>query len=594
MKKLRHKILLILLTTSSFFTILIGSYSLVSISRLNDKETASIKTTLTDDYDTRIKNEVETAAAIVDFFYTSYQNGTYTLEEAKETAKAAIKSLRYDNDGYFWIDDTKGILIAHPIQPQDEGSNRLDIEDPNGVALIQEIIQAALENKNSGYTDFMWVKPENVDTGKTSPKRAYSQLFKPWNWIISTGNYVDDIDQAVSLKQQQLQDRLKQNFFGILGLILLSLFGITVFGIMLSNLISRPVVKLVRAFEKDAGGRITIQEIHIRSRDELGLLANTLNEMSLQVKDFIHGVTKEAKEVSDSANVVRNNMLTLNQEIQEISAATEEISAGMEETTATSEDLKNKAWEIANDTDAIAKKTEEASVAVSEMNERASQLTNTLNISIQKGQQIIQTAHDRLDQAMEDAKAAHQISDLAEVITQITNQTNLLALNAAIEAARAGEAGKGFAVVAEEIRHLADNSQNTVNQMQDMIQSITSSVNSLYSGSSELVDFLTKNVKNDYDLMLNASDEYHKDARSLEAMITDFNSNAIFLNSTIHQMTTAMDEIASATYEGAQGAGSIANSVDLVTQKAAGLLDQANHSEENSNSLLQLVSMFKV
>ncbi len=594
MKKIRQKILLTLLTASSFFIILIGAYSLFSMANMNNKQTAAIKGTLSDDYDNRIKNEVETAVSIVSFYYDAYSEGKMTEAEAKEMAKDAVKTLRYNEDGYFWIDDTEGNLIAHPIQPEEEGTNRIDIEDPNGVALIKEIINGAKDNKNSGYTDFMWVKPEDVQSGKLSPKRAYSKLFEPWNWVISTGNYIDDIDRSVAEKEMELNDKFRENIIRILGITVLSLLGMGILGIILSSVISKPIVSLVKAFAKDENGRITIQEINIRSKDEIGLLARTLNEMSIQVKEFIHGVVKESENVAASANNVKNDMVVLSEQVEEISSATEEIAAGMEETTAISEDMNNKALEISDSAGAIAGKAEEAAGAVGEIRERAAVLKINLNSAVESGSLIINEAQQKLSQALDDSKAVAQISNLADVIVQITNQTNLLALNAAIEAARAGESGKGFAVVAEEIRQLADNSKNTVNEIQNMIKSVTDSVDSLYHNSSDLVEYLTKNVKNDYDQMLQASDEYNRDAKYLETIISDFRETANNLRNSIQYMTKAMNEIASANFEGAEGAGSIAHSIELVTEKTGELLIQANRSEQYSESLLKLVSRFKV
>jgi methyl-accepting chemotaxis protein len=594
MKKIRNKILLILLSASSFFTILIGAYSLFTIASLNDQEISEIRSTLTDDYDIMIQNEVDAAVTLVGYFYDSYTAGTMTEVKAKEAAIAAVKTLRYNEEGYFWIDDTEGILIAHPIQPENEGTNRIDIEDPNGVKLIQEIISAATANKNSGFTDFMWVKPADADTGKSSPKRAYSKLFEPWNWIISTGNYIDDIDRTISLKEQELNDNFKRNAISILGFILLSLIGIGILGILLSGIISRPIVRLVKSFEKDENGRITIQEIKNSSRDEIGLLALTLNEMSAQVKEFILGVLQESQNVAASADLVRKDMMLLNNEVQEISSATEEIAAGMEETTAISEDMKNKAQDLSYSAESIAEQAKEASGAVNEISRRAAELKSNLSSTVKSGTVFIRDAEQRLSQALEDSRAVAQISELANVIIEIANQTNLLALNAAIEAARAGDAGKGFAVVAEEIRKLADTSQSTISQIQDMIKSVTLSMDSLYSNSNDLVKFLSQNVRNDYNIMLDTSDEYNKDAEYLNTVISDFRDKAVNLSLVIQSMTKAMNEIASATYEGAEGTGSIVNSVDLVNEKANGLLARANESEQYSQALLQMVSRFKV
>lgn len=297
MKKIRHKILLSLLTTSFLFIIIIGIYSMLSLFDMHNKEINTIDTLLNDDYDQLIKDEVETAINVINFYYDAYKAGKLTEEEAKEEAKEAVKALRYNEDGYFWIDDTKGYLVAHPIQPEDEGKDRIELTDANGVALIKDIISAATEGKNSGYTDFEWIKPEDVESGIASPKRAYSKLFEPWSWIVSTGNYIDDIDLVVENKKIELTKKLQVNFNSLLIITLSSLVGISISAYFLSKVITKPIISLVKAFQKDEHGRISIQEISIRSKDEIGLLAETLNEMSSQIRTFIHGVVKESENV---------------------------------------------------------------------------------------------------------------------------------------------------------------------------------------------------------------------------------------------------------------------------------------------------------
>lgn len=594
MNKIRNKILLLLLTTSSIFIILIGVYSLHNIYRINHEQTREIKNTLKHDYDDMIKNEVDTAITIAGFYYDDYKQGKITEDEAKESAKAAVKSLAYNEDGYFWIDDTDGYLIAHPVSTEEEGKNRIDLKDPNGVPLIQEIISAAKDNKKKGYTDYMWVKPEDVKTNKLSPKRAYSRLFEPWNWIISTGNYIDDIDKTVAVKEKELQDSFQENVFGIIGCLLLSLVGNSIAGVFLSRIISTPIMTLMKGFGKDENGRITIREINIKSKDEIGLLAKTLNEMSRQVREFIQGVRKESEYVADSANVLKKDMVVLNDEIEEISSTTEEIAAGMEETTAISEDMNHKASEISDSAIVIAQRADDAAKAVGEISERAENLKNNFTVAVENGTQFLIKANERLSQALEDSKAVAQIRELADAIIEITEQTNLLALNASIEAAHAGDVGKGFAIIADQIRQLADNSQKTVNQIQDMVESVTGSVNAMYDNSSNLLKYMTQNVKCDYDLMLKASEEYSTDAKDLEGIIADFRGKANSLSLIIQDMKKAMDEIVSATFDGADGASNIVHSIDMVTEKTGELQVQANDSEHNSNSLLELVSRFNL
>ena len=126
-----------------------------------------------------------------------------TEQQAQQLGHTLIKQLRYGESGYFWIDRTDGVLMAHPEIPQNEGQNRIDIQDPEGTYLIKNIIEAATTNENDGFTEYMWEKP---DVEGLVFKRVYSQLFEPWDYIVSTGNYIDDI-QALVLAEKATHDK---------------------------------------------------------------------------------------------------------------------------------------------------------------------------------------------------------------------------------------------------------------------------------------------------------------------------------------------------------------------------------------------------
>ncbi len=593
-KKIKYKILVTFLITSTLFIIFSGTYSIFNLTQLNKEETSAIEQILLNDYDSMIKNEVETAVYVADTYYNIYTEGAMSEKEAKETAIKVIKKLKYSNDGYFWIDNTEGVLVAHPVKPEDEGKNRLDITDPNGVKLIREIIDAAVNGRGSGYTNYMWEKPEDAGTNKLTQKRAYSKLFKPWNWVISTGNYVDNIDKIVEAKRTDLNSNLIKNISAILVFLGISVIVMIIVGLALSRKLSGPIIKIVKAFEKDENGQISIQEIKLNSRDEIGVLADTLNEMSLQVKGFINGVTNEARNIDTSANIVKEEMISMNTLIEDVSSTTEEISAGMEETAASTQEMNATAVEIGSAVELIADKAKESDSFVREISKRAGELKVNINNAIISGTEIFNNSKNNLQKSLDEAKSVEKINELADAILQITSQTNLLALNASIEAARAGEAGKGFAVVADEIRLLAEDSKSTANKIQEIIKLVTNSVSNLSANSSEMLNFIGVTVKEDYDLMLNASDEYDRDARSLSVLVSDFNQTSEELKISISNMLKAINEITSANSEEAEGTSNIAQRSMEVKEKANELLLQANKSKKYSENLMNYVSKFKV
>ncbi len=593
-KKIKYRILGTFLITSTLFIVFLSTYVIFNLIQLNKSETAAVEKMLFSDYDNMIKNEVEAAITILESYHDAYKEGLMPEKEAQETAKRIIKKLKYGNDGYFWIDDTSGVLVAHPVKPEDEGKNRLDITDPNGVKLIREIIEAAADNQRSGYTDYMWEKPEDAGTDRLTQKRAYSKLFKPWNWIVSTGNYVDDIQNIVTEKGVELNRNLTENILGILIFLGLSIIAMIFVGLALSKKLSEPIVKIVKAFEKDEDGQISIQEIRLKSRDEIGILANTLNEMSMQVKGFINGVTSESANIDTSADNVREQMAMMNKLIEEVSETTEELSAGMEETAASTQEMYATAVEIGTAVDLIAGKAQESERHVIEISKRAKDLKENISNAIIDGTQIIGKSRKNLEKALQEAESVKRINELADVILQITSQTNLLALNASIEAVRAGEAGKGFAVVADEIRVLAEDSKSTANKITGIIRQVTGSVSNLSDNSSELLDFIDTTVKRDFDMILNASGEYERDSENLSLLVADFSRTSEELNISISNMIKAINEITSANSEEAEGTSNIAQRSVQVKERANELLVQANKSKKYSENLMNYVSKFKL
>ena len=156
---------------------------------------------MTDGYRMEIKSQVESCITMLQGYYDKVQKGVCTEEQAKSMAKEAIRSMRYreDGSGYLWIDATDYTLIMHPILPEQEGTNRKDMQDKKGVMITQEIVKAG--QNGGGFNSFWFTKSD----GKTvAEKLAYSEEFKPWGWVVATGNYVDDMQKAMAKEEETL------------------------------------------------------------------------------------------------------------------------------------------------------------------------------------------------------------------------------------------------------------------------------------------------------------------------------------------------------------------------------------------------------
>ena len=187
---LKVRIKLIILTSAAALCMCImGFISMNGMEQSYQQSISSMKNVLYDDYDTQIKGQVNNVITLLEGIYTKYQDGVYTEEEAKKLAADIVRELRYSESGYFWIDTYEGdnvVLLGQEI----EGTNRLETEDSHGYQMIKDIIKNGRQ-KDGGFTEYYYPKEDSTET---YPKRAYSKAFEPWQWVIGTGNYVDELE----------------------------------------------------------------------------------------------------------------------------------------------------------------------------------------------------------------------------------------------------------------------------------------------------------------------------------------------------------------------------------------------------------------
>ena len=586
--KVRTKIIVLAIILLSI-TCIAAIIAVLNLRYNTNQNISRLESTIRADYDKNIKEQVETVISLIDTNYKRYEKNEITLDEAKQASILLVRELRYGDGGYFWIDTYDGTNVVL-LGNSTEGSNRINSVDTNGFEFMKGIIENG-RKEGGGYTDYYFPKAgEEIP----EPKRSYSLAYEPFGWVIGTGNYTDYIDKIINEVKLEARDDMAANITFFLIIIGIAFFVSLVISIMISKGLNYAFRIIIDHLHTLARGDFSksLPESFIRRRDDFGILGVQLEETKNAVGLLISSTKEEADTILQVVNEVNNKMSDLGSNIMDVSATTEELAASMEETAASAQEMSATTEEMELASKTIAEKSSDGAKQIAMIYKRSYETKEEVLNTQSKANQIKGDIEAKLLKAIEGSKVVEEIDVLSQSIMSITEQTNLLALNAAIEAARAGEAGRGFSVVAEEIRHLAEQSKDTVARILDVTKEVTDSVQNLNGNASLLLDFVKGDVTNSFTRFLTVVDTYHSDVSSIESIINEFSDTSKELLSYISNVMRATDEVAKASTEGASGTSDIAERVQDITLKANEVVEEIHKSKQSSEQLMEGIANF--
>ena len=494
---------------------------------------------------------VQTASGVLAYYQNLEKTGALTRDAAQKQALSVVRGLRYDHDDYFWINDLTPVMIMHPANPKLDGQNLSAIRDPDGFAVFNEFVILA-KAKGAGIVNYRWPKP-----GADAPvaKTSYIQLFEPWGWIIGSGVYVDDVQAEFTGQVWKAS---------VIGLIIAVVMALLV--ALIARSIVRPLQAAVNAMGNIASGESDLtRSLDTLGHDEVTQLSHHFNSFTAKLRQVVSQLQVCANALGQSSTELGNNATQAHDRSQQQSQQMELVATAINEVTYGVQD--------------VAKNAEHAASEMRDAQAQAQQGQVNIDGSLQQIDQLSGTISQAVEVMRTLSAESTQIGSVLEVIRSIADQTNLLALNAAIEAARAGEQGRGFAVVADEVRLLAQRTQKSTAEIQGMIERL--------QGHSEAAVKVISDSHSASQLTIEQAGQAGASLTAIGQALRNLNGlNASIASATLQQAHVVEDINQNVT----QAAG-LSHSTALAAQQSS---VASSHLRTLSEQLNDLLRQFKV
>jgi methyl-accepting chemotaxis protein len=469
--------------------------------------------------------------------------------------KEKIRSIKIAQTGYFYVLDAKegkdqGKLQIHPTK---EGENIADMKDSDGREFIKEILK-----QKEGVIRYPWINKELGESSLREKMVAYRYL-KEWNWIICAGASLDELNSEGRI--------LRNAMLGATALVVVIL--VLLFVVMVRRWVSQPLQETVAMTELLASGDFrnisAIDSDSTKSADEVEQLSQGIRRMAYALKGLLEKIDSSSQEVSAAAEQVNATAERIATGAEEVAAQVTTVATAGEEMSATSGDIAQNCQMAAEGAQRATQSAQNGAVVVESTIAVMSQIADR----VQESAKTVESLGAR----------SEQIGAIIGTIEDIADQTNLLALNAAIEAARAGEQGRGFAVVADEVRALAERTTRATREIGAMIKAIQSETRGAVAVMEQGVNQVEAGTM-----------EAAKSGEALRDILEQINDVAMQVN----QIATAAEEQTATTSEISSNMMQI---TEVVQDTASGAHESATAAAQlrgNAEELQRLVRQFKL
>jgi len=297
---------------------------ILTIIPLGIYSTNNLNNTLYQEKEKKIKEMVEIGLGVLERFHKLEKSGELTKEEAQNQALSAIKNMIFgpDDKDYFWINNYEPKMLMHPYSTRLMGESVGNIQDEKGKYLFRDMVEV-VEEKGSGFVEYHWKYYD--EENRVEPKLSYVSGFEPWNWILGTGVYINDVQDSYN----NLCNR-----FIMMGIVILALSLILTY--FISNYFAKPIIYLTNKFDKISNYDLTMKkndtfDKYKNRSDEIGEMMKALSKMQANISDMINKIGAKAEELETKKEELKVSNEQLTAYNEEIKAMNEELEQSFDE-----------------------------------------------------------------------------------------------------------------------------------------------------------------------------------------------------------------------------------------------------------------------